>query len=130
MLIAYWAVVFYFEHRLPEIFSVSDYMDNAKEMNRVLGRNGEVLAEECEEKRTIAMPEEIPQRVKDAVLAAEDADFYSHGGLDYLGMARAMYRNLKRQSIREGASTITQQVANTFFLSSQRSVSRKLKEVV
>ena len=130
MLIAYWAVVFYFEHRLPEIFSVSDYMDNAKEMNRVLGRNGEVLAEEGEEKRTIAMPEEIPQRVKDAVLAAEDADFYSHGGLDYLGMARAMYRNLKRQSIREGASTITQQVAKTFFLSSERTVSRKLKEVV
>ncbi len=130
IVVSYWAVVFYFEHKLPDIFTVQDYLESAQEMSRVLGSKGEVLEELGEQKRTVALQEEIPELVKQAVLAAEDADFYTHGGLDYWGMARAMWRNIRQQRIREGASTITQQVAKTFFLSSERTISRKLREVV
>ena len=128
--IGYWALIFYYQHQLPQIVSVEDYRKMARELTRIVSDDGAVLAELGEERRSLVDPSDIPKHVKDAVLAAEDADFYQHGGLDYFGMARAMYRNIRNVRIKEGASTITQQVAKTLFLSSERTVSRKLKEVV
>jgi penicillin-binding protein 1A len=68
---------------------------------------------------------QIPQRMKDAVLAVEDARFYEHSGIDAMGIGRAVWVNLTGGS--GGGSTITQQVARNFFLSSRRTLERKLK---
>lgn len=129
-IVGYWAMVLYFEHRLPEIFKAEDYLARTSQVTRIYGVGDEVISEIGEEKRTVVPADEIPDLIKKAVLAAEDADFYGHDGLDYFGMARAMWKNVRDQRIAQGASTITQQVAKTFFLSSERTMSRKLKEVV
>ncbi len=129
-MLGYWGLVFYFEHRLPEIFEPDDYIARTSQVTRVMSADGDVLSEIGHERRTVVASKDIPKLVKLAVLAAEDADFYDHDGLDYFGMARAMYKNVRDQKISQGASTITQQVAKTFFLSAERTVSRKLKEVV
>jgi penicillin-binding protein 1A len=73
--------------------------------------------------------ERIPKTVRDAFLAAEDAEFYTHGAISLKGMARAALRNLTSARLREGGSTITQQLAKTLFLSPERTMSRKLKEI-
>jgi len=130
VLVGYWGLVFYFENRLPEVFESEDYRAQTQQVSRIYSANGDVLAEIGQERRSIVAADDIPEVIKWAVLAAEDADFFEHGGLDYFGMARAMIKNLREQRISQGASTITQQVAKTFFLSSERTVSRKLKEVV
>ncbi|MFT7621546.1 MAG: penicillin-binding protein 1A [Myxococcota bacterium] len=129
-IIGYWGLVFYFEHRLPDVFETDDYIARTAQVSRIYSRNGDVLSELGHERRSVAAPESIPKLVKLAVLAAEDADFYQHDGLDYFGMARAMYKNVRDQRFSQGASTITQQVAKTFFLSAERTIARKLKEVV
>ena len=126
-IMGYWGLVFYYEHRLPEVFRPQDYLTETTQLNRILSAGGDVLYEYGDERRTVVPQEKIPKRVKDAVLAAEDADFYRHDGLDYLGMARAMYKNLRDQRFSQGASTITQQIAKTFFLSSEKTIERKLK---
>jgi penicillin-binding protein 1A len=71
----------------------------------------------------------IPKTVRDAFLAAEDAEFYTHGAISLKGMARAAIRNLTSAKLREGGSTITQQLAKTLFLTNERTVTRKLKEI-
>ncbi len=129
-IIGYWGLVFYYEHRLPAVFRTQDYLAETTQLNRIMSADGAVLYEYGDQRRSVVPEAKIPQRIKDAVLAAEDADFYRHDGLDYLGMARAMYKNLRDQRFSQGASTITQQIAKTFFLSSEKSIERKLKEVV
>ena len=129
-IVGYWGLVFYFENRLPEVFESEDYIARTGQLTRIYSAEGYVLEELGEERRTVVPPKDLPRIVKLAVLAAEDAEFYQHDGLDYLGMARAMYKNIRDQKISQGASTITQQVAKTFFFSSERTISRKLKEVV
>lgn len=128
--VGYWALVFYFEHRLPAVFETPDYVARTNQVTRIYSSNGDVLSEIGTERRTVVPEDEIPKLVKLAVLAAEDADFYSHDGLDYFGMARAMYKNVRDQRFSQGASTITQQVAKTFFLTAEKTIARKLKEVV
>ena len=130
LIVGYWGLVFYFEHRLPDVFEPEDYLARTRQVSRIYSAGGDVLAEMGEERRTVVAQEDIPRLVKLAVLAAEDADFYEHDGLDYFGMARAMYKNLRDQRFSQGASTITQQVAKTFFLSAEKTIARKLKEVV
>ncbi|HIN86338.1 MAG TPA: PBP1A family penicillin-binding protein [Myxococcales bacterium] len=128
--LGYWGLVFYFEKRLPEVFRPDDYVARTAQLSRIYGSNGVVLGIYGHKKRSIIPSKDIPKRVKQAVLAAEDADFYKHGGLDYWGMARAMYKNIRDQRFSQGASTITQQVAKTFYLSAEKTIDRKLKEVV
>jgi len=127
---SYWSLVLYFESRLPPVFEPEDYVTNAAQITRVYSRQGDVLAVIGDESRTVVPFDAFPKIVKDAVLAAEDADFYKHTGLDYWGMMRAMYANIRDQRISQGASTITQQVAKTFYLSSERTFARKLEEIV
>jgi penicillin-binding protein 1A len=83
-----------------------------------------------EEDRVSVPLEEMPQIFIDAVLAAEDRQFFSHSGIDPLGIARAVYRDLKGDGVQQGGSTITQQYAKNAFLSSERTITRKLKEAV
>ena len=81
------------------------------------------------EQRRLVSIEQVPQHVIDAVLAIEDSRFYQHKGLDPRGILRAMYTNLRHASIRQGGSTITQQLAKNYFLTPKRSFIRKLKEL-
>jgi penicillin-binding protein 1A len=111
---------------LPSLEVLTDY--RPKIPMRVYSAEGELIGEFGEEKRALVKIENVPQVMKAAVLAAEDDRFYQHGGVDYVGMARAAMANLRGR--REGASTITMQVARTFFLTREKTLARKLSEVL
>lgn len=113
--------------QLPEISSLTDY--RPKLPLRVFSADGQLLGEFGEERRTFTPIGQIPQVMKDAVLAAEDARFYQHGGVDYKGIARAALENL-RDARSQGASTITMQVARNFYLSTEKTFTRKIYEIL
>ena len=112
---------------LPDISSLGDY--RPKLPLRVYSADGVLLGEFGEERRQLTPIEKIPQVMKDAVLAAEDARFYEHGGVDYKGVARAALENL-RDARSQGASTITMQVARNFYLSTEKTFTRKIYEIL
>ncbi|MBL8334300.1 MAG: penicillin-binding protein 1A [Rubrivivax sp.] len=113
--------------KLPDIGSLTDY--RPKLPLRVFTADGVLLGEYGEERRNFVPIAEVPQVMKDAVLAAEDARFYSHGGVDYKGVARAALENL-RDARSQGASTITMQVARNFYLSTEKTFTRKIYEIL
>lgn len=113
---------------LPQINSLADY--NPPIPSKIMSRDGEVLMELSHENRELASMEEIPKTVLHAFLAAEDDNFYSHHGVDYIGILRALVKNIKEGRIVQGASTITQQVAKSLLLSSERTITRKIKDVL
>ena len=113
--------------QLPEIASLTDY--RPKLPLRVWSADGVLLGEFGEERRKFVPIGEIPDVMKDAVLAAEDARFYEHGGVDYKGVARAAIENL-RDARSQGASTITMQVARNFYLSTEKTFTRKIYEIL
>ncbi len=119
-------VVVYFSFGLPKISSLADY--NPPIPSQILARDGTVLTEIGRETRYIAEMDEIPKRVINAFLSAEDDNFYEHKGVDYLGVLRAFLANLKAGKVVQGGSTITQQVAKSLLLSRERSISRKIKD--
>jgi penicillin-binding protein 1A len=112
---------------LPDIGELSDY--RPKLPLRVFSQEGVLIGEFGEERRNLTPIDEIPQVMKDAVLAIEDARFYSHSGVDYKGLMRAGIANLGRAKS-QGASTITMQVARNVYLSSEKTFTRKLYEVL
>ncbi|MBA3771147.1 MAG: penicillin-binding protein 1A [Ramlibacter sp.] len=112
---------------LPDISDLSDY--RPKLPLRVYSAEGVQIGEFGEERRNLTPIAEIPQVMKDAVLAIEDSRFYSHGGVDYRGLMRAGLANLGRAKS-QGASTITMQVARNVYLSSEKTFTRKLYEVL
>lgn len=100
---------------------------------RLFAGDGQVMMEYAAEKRLFVPIEKIPDKVKNAFIAAEDKHFYTHSGIDYLGIIRAVLGNLKKIGTGRrpaGASTITQQVAKNFLLSSELSYTRKIKEAI
>jgi penicillin-binding protein 1A len=98
---------------------------------RVYGGNGLLIGEYARERRLFVPIDQIPDRVKQAFIAAEDKNFYSHPGIDVMGILRAVINDLRYPDQRaQGASTITQQVARNFLLSSERTMSRKIREMV
>lgn len=111
---------------LPSLEVLTDY--RPKIPLRIYSAEGELIGEFGEEKRAVVKIQDVPQVMKAAILAAEDDRFYQHGGVDYAGVARAAVANL--QGRREGASTITMQVARTFFLTREKTLARKLSEVL
>ncbi len=113
--------------QLPEIASLTDY--RPKLPMRVFSADNVLLGEYGEERRNFTPIKLIPQVMKDAVLAAEDARFYEHGGVDYKGVARAALENL-RDARSQGASTITMQVARNFYLSTEKTFTRKIYEIL
>ena len=112
---------------LPDVSDLSDY--RPKLPLRVFSADGVLLGEFGEERRSLMPIAEIPKVMKDAVLAIEDARFYQHRGVDYRGLARAALANLGRAKS-QGASTITMQVARNVYLSSEKTFTRKLYEVL
>ena len=113
--------------QLPEIASLTDY--RPKLPMRVFSADNVLLGEFGEERRNFTPIKAIPQVMKDAVLSAEDSRFYEHGGVDYKGVARAALENL-RDARSQGASTITMQVARNFYLSTEKTFTRKIYEIL
>jgi penicillin-binding protein 1A len=111
---------------LPSIEAVTDY--RPKLPLRVFTVEGDVIGEFGEEKRSFVKVADFPAVMKQAVISAEDERFYQHGGVDYLGLARAAAKNVMAGKITGGASTITQQVARNFFLSNEQTPTRKISE--
>jgi penicillin-binding protein 1A len=113
---------------LPALYSLTDYRPNL--ITEIESADGRVYARFYKERRELVPIERIPSHVVYAFVAAEDESFYEHEGLDYTSILRAAWANLRAGGIRQGGSTITQQVAKTFLLSSERSYLRKLKDMV
>jgi penicillin-binding protein 1A len=118
---------------LPDYESLAKYAPPL--MTRIQANNGALIAEYARERRIFVPINAIPKRVIAAFLSAEDSRFYQHGGLDFLGIARAVFRlveaKIEGKSRRvEGASTITQQVVKNLLLSNERSLERKIKEAI
>ncbi|MDH4289168.1 MAG: transglycosylase domain-containing protein, partial [Aquincola sp.] len=112
---------------LPSIDSLTEY--RPKLPLRVYSSDGVLLGEFGEERRSFTPIAEVPKVMRDAVLAIEDARFYDHGGVDLVGIARAAIAQLS-EARSQGASTITMQVARNFYLSSEKTVTRKIYEVL
>jgi penicillin-binding protein 1A len=123
-----WAVVHHYEAGLPPVSGLETYQ--APQVTRVLARDGTVLAELFTQRRTVVPIGSLPAHVKLAVLAAEDAGFYEHEGLNYWGIARAMLVNLRSRHTRQGGSTITQQVVKNVLLTNERTLARKVREAL
>jgi len=123
------AVVFtYFNLDLPKIDKLQDYKPNLA--SQIYSKDGALLAELGLEKREIVDMKDVPARVIDAFLSAEDDKFFEHKGVDYFGLARAMFANFRAGRVVQGGSTITQQVAKSLLLTSERSITRKLKDFI
>jgi penicillin-binding protein 1A len=112
---------------LPKISALVDY--NPKTPLRIYTADKVLIGEFGEERRKVIPLSEIPINMRNAVIAIEDDRFYSHGGVDYVGILRATLTNL-RGNATQGASTITMQVARNFFLSNEKTFSRKIYEVL
>jgi penicillin-binding protein 1A len=97
---------------------------------RIYSAEGVLMGEFGEERRSFIPIAEVPQPLKNAIIAAEDERFYEHPGIDYVGVLRAAWANVVAGGRRQGASTITMQVARNFFLSSEKTLTRKLYEAL
>ena len=113
---------------LPSLEILTDY--RPKIPLRIYTADGHLIGEFGEERRAVVRIQEVPEVMKQAILAAEDERFYQHGGIDALGVLRAAASNLIGGGKKQGASTITQQVAKNFFLSSEKTYARKLYEAL
>ena len=113
---------------LPSLEALTDY--RPKIPLRVYSAEGVLLGEFGEERRALVKIGEVPDLMKKAILAAEDDRFYEHGGIDYAGVMRAAYSNFTAGGAKQGASTITMQVARNFFLSKEKTLSRKFNEAL
>lgn len=122
------AVVYVFSSQLPRMITVADY--HPLLVSEVYDRNNEKFGEFFREKRMLLPYEQIPEKVVQAFVSAEDSTFFEHHGLNYVAMFRAFLANLKSGRKAQGASTITQQVARTLLLSSEKTYSRKIKEIL
>jgi penicillin-binding protein 1A len=113
---------------LPRISTIRDYQPLM--VTRIYDRARVLVGEISAERRTVVPYQRIPRQMIQAVVAAEDAEFFNHRGLNYFGMLRALYANLRAGRFVQGGSSITQQVVKTFFLSSERTARRKVQEVL
>ncbi len=119
----------YWGQDLPDIRTLQDY--RPAQTTRVYAADGQVIATIVGDdliRRTVLPFDEIPMVMRKALLAAEDANFYEHEGVDYMGLVRAVVRNLQRGKLGQGASTITQQVVKNLILTPERTIKRKIQE--
>ena len=113
---------------LPDLHAMTDYRPRVP--LRIYTADKVLIGEYGEEHRNVLRFDEIPPVMRQAVLAAEDDRFYSHGGVDWMGVARAVLTNVVKGSKSQGGSTITMQVARNFYLSSEKTYSRKFYELL
>jgi penicillin-binding protein 1A len=127
------AVVFWMygrDPRLPTVDKLREIISHPKQVTKVLDMNDHVIGELGSERRTAVTYDQIPPIVVDSFIAAEDNNFWNHGGVDYTGMVRAFFANLRAGHTTQGASTITQQVVKNLLLTNERSFKRKIQEVI
>lgn len=126
-----WFIVLYYSEQLPDMDKINEY--NPPLTSRLYSVDGVLLKEYAEEKRLFVSIENVPELVKQAFIAAEDNNFYSHNGIDFKALFSATMFNIKayvNKTRMRGASTITQQVVKNFLLSNERTVERKIKEAI
>ncbi len=129
--IAVVVVLYRYGAALPDVDQLRNYEPPVT--TRIHAADGRLIAEYARERRLFVPLEAIPDRVINAFMAAEDKNFYDHGGIDYLGVVRAVFENVYNSMTGHrlvGASTITQQVAKNFLLSNEVSYERKIKEAI
>src|SRR5215472_8311022 len=124
---AFWVLTI-LPRSLPSVAQLESFEPSVG--SKVYDENDEQITEFHVERRIFVPLAQMPSALKQAVIATEDARFYSHFGVDPMGIARAIYQNFRRGRIVEGGSTITQQLAKVLFLTPDRSLDRKLKEAV
>jgi len=128
--IALLLLFFYYAYNLPvpEQFTEAPLTQSTK----IYDRAGKVLLYDIygEEKRTVVSFDQISQNLKNAVVASEDERFYQHGGVDIKGLLRSVWVDITQQSKAQGGSTITQQLVRSVFLSNEKTISRKIKEII
>ena len=127
-LLAGLGIYLYFSFTLPPIKSLEDYKPPI--ITKVFSDDGELIGEFSNERRIVVPIEKIPKVLSLAFVAAEDADFFRHKGIAYLSILRAMVRNFLAGRIVQGGSTITQQTVRSMVLSRERTLSRKIREVI
>ncbi len=113
---------------LPPISSLKDYQPSI--VTTLYADDGSPIAEYSLERRIVVPLEKIPQTLIDAFVAAEDSRFFEHEGIDFFGILRALWKNIKAGGIVQGGSTITQQVTKSLLLTPERSFTRKLREAI
>ncbi|MDF1563797.1 MAG: PBP1A family penicillin-binding protein [Deltaproteobacteria bacterium] len=118
----------YLSNDLPSFDSLEDY--DPPQTSRVYDVEGKLVGTYFRERRTVVPFAAIPRVLQQAMIAAEDENFFEHEGLDYLGILRAALKNVAAGRVRQGASTITQQVVKTFLLTPERKLKRKMKEMI
>ncbi|MEK6790722.1 MAG: PBP1A family penicillin-binding protein [Deltaproteobacteria bacterium] len=119
---------FYFTWGLPSLERIEDY--HPQRVTKAFSHDGQLIGEFYTERRVVVGLERVPKHLINAFLAAEDSHFYEHEGISYLAILRAMYKNVLAGKVVQGGSTITQQVARSFFLTPERKVSRKIREAI
>jgi penicillin-binding protein 1A len=122
------AVYYTISKDLPKITSLADYHPSI--ITTVYADDNRKIAEFFKERRVVIPLSEMPQMLLDAFVAAEDARFYKHQGIDFISIIRAFFKNLEAGTIVQGGSTITQQVTKSFLLTPERSYKRKLREAI
>jgi penicillin-binding protein 1A len=122
------AVLWYYGRDLPSMAELRDY--HPPQLTRVVDRDGDLLGESWVERRTVVSIERVPRVLVLSVLAAEDADFYRHEGLDYPGLVRAFVRGVLDGGRFRGTSTISQQVIKNLVLGPERTMTRKVRELL
>jgi len=122
------AVFTYISEDLPKITSLSDYRPSI--ITTIYSDDNRKIAELFKERRIVIPLSDMPQALIDSFIAAEDARFYKHRGIDFISIVRAFVKNLEAGTIVQGGSTITQQVTKSFLLTPERSYTRKLKEAI
>jgi len=121
-------LIFIASRNLPSVQSLREYTPSL--VTRIWSDDNRIIGELYVEKRVLVSLKSIPLYLKEAVIAVEDDRFYSHSGLDYKGILRALWVNLRSLDIRQGGSTITQQLARSLFLTPEQNIMRKLKEAI
>ena len=120
--------LFYLSQNLPSVETLRTY--TPAQTTRVYSDDKRLIGQFFIEQRLFVPLSKIPQEMVRAILAVEDARFYEHGGFDWIRIIRAGLKNLESRQIKEGASTITQQLVRSLFLTPEKTIERKLKEVV
>lgn len=122
-------VIAHYSEGLPSVEKLKSGYD-PPQVSRIFAADGTLLSSVFRERRTVVLFEEIPDAAKLAFLAAEDARFYEHEGLNYLGILRALWANVRAGRTVQGGSTITQQVVKNILLDQQRTFRRKVREMI
>jgi penicillin-binding protein 1A len=123
-----WMVYDRYSQDLPRINTLTDY--NPPAVTAVFSNHGRKIAEFFKERRIVAPLSDIPLTLVNAFIAAEDARFYQHEGVDLVSIARAFFKNIEAGSVIQGGSTITQQVTKSFLLTPEKTYRRKIKEAI